>query len=295
MTERPKLLPAFVLASCLAVGFGLVWAICYAWTGQAAFIWLRLPWAAEKIVVTAKGKPLIQYYENRDSHKERYRDLDGDPVTVRFGDGWTQAQATVQPPAGKPPFVWECDWAQRIRIFQGPEKTYWHFVHDGKRNGTGYFVGFDTKRDNLRIGFIGTGGFRQTMVPQQERFPVDGMKFRDSVAIRGYMRGNLSYEYGFYEFRSVKPESPETLPAWCVYLASGSRVYEIDLLQQSGRLLLETNEPIESANYYYDREFRQLFLMVRFADRVALIDRKGQQLFSAAIPRQPASQPAPVV
>ena len=40
----------------------------------------------------------------------------------------------------------------------------WFFVHDGKPEGAGYFVGYE-RVSNRRVGFIGLSGFRSDPVP----------------------------------------------------------------------------------------------------------------------------------
>ena len=49
----------------------------------------------------------------------------------------------------------------------------WFFVHDGKPDGAGYFVGYE-RVSNRRVGFIGLSGFRADPVPADEWIPVRG-------------------------------------------------------------------------------------------------------------------------
>ena len=47
----------------------------------------------------------------------------------------------------------------------------WFFVHDGKPDGAGYFVGYE-RTSNRRVGFIGMSGFRTGPVPAADWIPV---------------------------------------------------------------------------------------------------------------------------
>ena len=47
----------------------------------------------------------------------------------------------------------------------------WFFVHDGKPDGAGYFVGYE-RESNRRVGFIGMSGFRSDPVPAADWIPV---------------------------------------------------------------------------------------------------------------------------
>ena len=49
----------------------------------------------------------------------------------------------------------------------------WFFVHDGKPQGSGYFVGYERVSNRL-VGFIGLAGSRSHSVPAGERIPVRG-------------------------------------------------------------------------------------------------------------------------
>src|SRR5207248_386496 len=63
----------------------------------------------------------------------------------------------------------ETGWDQRIRSFTdyGFPAVYWYFVCEGQPDGTGYFVGYDSK-SRARVGFLGTAGFRTETLPSEE-------------------------------------------------------------------------------------------------------------------------------
>ena len=66
-------------------------------------------------------------------------------------------------------------WAERLKAFVNEREptVNWFFVHDGKPDGAGYFVGYE-RESNRRVGFIGLSGFRSDPVPAAEWIPVRG-------------------------------------------------------------------------------------------------------------------------
>ena len=58
----------------------------------------------------------------------------------------------------------------------------WYFQHNGKLEGSGYFVGYDFK-SFLCIGYIGRNGFRHDEPPEDEQFPVDGRQMENNSSV----------------------------------------------------------------------------------------------------------------
>ena len=66
----------------------------------------------------------------------------------------------------------------------------WYFVHDGKLNGHGYYVGYD-KIAKAKIGYIGRDGFRPDEPPLEGQFPVDGRRMSNRYSYGGTSMVNL--------------------------------------------------------------------------------------------------------
>jgi len=162
--EKLLLLRRLFSATVLGTGFGVIWLIGVAVLGTIVLqkYFREEPVAREKIEVRADGTPLI---EMRRGHEvEGYRDLDGRPIVV------AGQPVLIQPVmlTGSEDvegieyfFRWgRIDWDWRLKAFEDDQhqSNHWYFVHNGRENGAGYFVGYNWA-NNQRIGFIGESGF----------------------------------------------------------------------------------------------------------------------------------------
>ncbi len=93
----------------------------------------------------------------------------------------------------------------------------WFFVHDGKPEGAGYFVGYE-RMSNRRVGFIGLSGFRSDPVPADEWIPVRGALIMD------YSHWSSAPRW-IYSGRVQVPRVDQSdLPPRLVYVPSGNRL-----------------------------------------------------------------------
>ena len=81
-------------------------------------------------------------------------------------------------------FTFPLDGNARIARFADcrTPANLWYFLHDGARDGRGYFVGYDSK-SKLCVGFIGRDGFRPDQPPVEQWFPMDGVKLASGMAL----------------------------------------------------------------------------------------------------------------
>ena len=86
-------------------------------------------------------------------------------------------------------FSRQAGWAERLTAFVNEREptVNWFFVHDGKPDGAGYFVGYE-RTSNRRVGFIGMSGFRSGPVPAADWIPVRGETDMSSAPVSIYSR-----------------------------------------------------------------------------------------------------------
>ena len=155
-----------VLATILSIGFA---AICY-----LASMWVLnvysedSQWAGEQLRFLPDGTPRVVFFPDGQRGGDHYRDLQGNSVPPPEG-GIGGLRNCSSLPAHPPQQAVDLDWDERVRSFADGRwpATYWYFVSDGRRDGAGYFVGYDSK-SNACVGYLGTAGFRNQPLPAEE-------------------------------------------------------------------------------------------------------------------------------
>ncbi|HEV8068461.1 MAG TPA: hypothetical protein VGP76_12045 [Planctomycetaceae bacterium] len=241
------LLRRLLSAMVLATGFGVLWLIAVAVLGtivlEACF--RGEPRVRESIVVRSDGQLLIETRRGR--AVEGYRDLDGRPFA---GPG----QPALILPIGLVGAQYQegidyflrsgrVDWNWRLKAFEDDQhaSNHWFFVHDGKENGSGYFVGYHWATFE-RVGFIGDSGFRRNPLPAQQGIPVG----RDLLIWSQWSSARMEQDSGQVERERYQIKS--RIPSHLVYVPSGNRVRLVDLAQQSVRTVFEGDSPIVGIN-----------------------------------------------
>ncbi|HXY33863.1 MAG TPA: hypothetical protein VEI07_06515 [Planctomycetaceae bacterium] len=243
--ESLLLLRRLLAATVVATGFGTLWLIAVAVFGTIILdtFFSGESRARETIVVRSDGEPLIE--TRRARAVEGYRDLDGHP---HAGPG----QPLIQPVA----VLWgskieegieyffrsgRVDWNWRLRAFEDDQhqSNHWFFIHDGKDNGAGYFVGYNWATLE-RLGFIGESGFSPDPLPRTEWIPVG----RDLMIWTQWSSVQLEFDSGQVERRTYQIKS--RVPSHLVYVPSGNRLRLVDLAQRTVRTVFEAKLPIES-------------------------------------------------
>ena len=108
----------------------------------------------------------------------------------------------------------------------------WYFLHDGARDGRGYFVGYHSQ-SKLCVGFIGRDGFRPDQPPVEQWFPMDGAKL---ACIR--------HSPTRLRVLATITTMPADSPAWKVDMISGTQLLEVDLRSGSVTTLMESPDLI---------------------------------------------------
>jgi hypothetical protein len=147
----------------------------------------------------------------------------------------------------------------------------WYFVHDGKRDGAGYFVGY-ALASNRRIGFIGMAGFRPQPVPAAEWIPVRGELISD------YSNWSSLPLWVNSGQRWPQPQAGDLAPR-LVFVPSGQQLRVVDLASRTVTTAFETTEPIESAgipmlsSWSGGRAPKEPSILVRTREKIYTLDR----------------------
>ena len=297
-TQPPSIFRRLILATTLAVGFGMLWFVVVnvvdmvgaglfdAWPGSPA----RPP--RENLAVRADGTPLIASTP-RGVSKEEYRELNGravsDPEKLRLVDPlWMDAlrMDTLSRGSELYLFLFPFGWEDRLKLFVDDQhkSLSWFFVHDGKNFGTGYFVGYD-RADSRIVGFIGQRGFTSNPVPTDERFPVrfelmGGVPFWSAAKIR-LSQGTLLDE-GLL---------PTPIPSRQVYVPARNRLYLVDLSTRTVQIVFESPEmiasfsvPLESPSTDAGQPSRGLIQLVRTSGHLHWLNRQHEVSRTFSIP-----------
>lgn len=237
--RKMGLVQPLIQATMLALGFTAVWGLLGMWAMEVAVYVAHSGQDREELAFLADGTPLMEYWNDEQNRARRYSDLKGNAVTPpQEGD----RNAWLFPshfPAKLPERAARGDvsWGERIRSMTDGRSpaTVWHFVTDGRPNGTAYFVGYDSESHSC-IGYLGTGGFRKGPLPPEEQIsfggPVDGTRSRVCFQDRGLSYGGGRFGIARSPHGFVSP--------WDVYvLGCGGKLYHADLQNRTVRLVLE--------------------------------------------------------
>jgi hypothetical protein len=273
------------LAIVLAIGFGTVFALVVVW---GASIWESLHATSgsyENLIVRADGTPLIQ----RTTY-DRYQQivtlhaLDGSQVAPRdmaSADSLTGAALGT----GRQNIHFPLEGNARIEEFNDRQSppNFWYFIHDGARDGRGYFVGYNS-RNKLCVGFIGRNGSCSEEPPVEQWFPMDGFKMASRA---GFSRSIRSDSWNGSDH--VLDFSP-----YKIAMISGNQLIEVDLQERSVRPLLKsanvmsmgmlTTPPISKAGEEKRHADLREKRAVRTADQVFVLDASEKLSSTYVIP-----------
>ncbi len=241
-----SLLRQVVWAATLATGFGTLWFAIVLWVGtsmQEEWRGGRRYWPPrEALEVRSDGTLLISTTRWEDRPQTTYRDLSGRAQDVPDRSDLLAAVATAGEHRTPVFFSSQLGWEQRLKPFLNEREptVNWFFVHDGKPEGAGYFVGYE-RVSNRCAGFIGLSGFRSQPVPAAEWIPV---------------RGELVGDYSIWSSAALSIYSGRAwvaraqswdVPPRLVYVPSGNVLRLVDLAARTVTTVFETAEPIEAS------------------------------------------------
>jgi hypothetical protein len=274
-----------LLASLLATGFFPVWITAGVWIANICEQIASTDRVGRSFGILRDGTPVIMEYT---SDKRTIRDLDGNVVAPeRTNEALYGRQVQVYLPARAPQPSRVDDWNLRIRAFSdGPRPaTYWYLIADGRPDGTAYFVGYDSESKS-RVGFIGTAGFRQSPLPEDELIPFSG----PAAAVQARLIGSQGAVYStrfpltFAEWRGPAGYVSQ----WDAYvLGRDQAIYHFDLRSRSAEvgmrgIAVESSAFVASPNNFASGT--ALSPAVRTDDAVIVLDVHGREQRRYPIP-----------
>ncbi len=273
MTDLRERLSAFGLGLLLAIGAGVLWGIAVA-----------LGWAFIEECLLARDNRISRLHVLKDGTlissaysgsigRWTYRKLDG--TVTDNSPGFVPETYLAAPPRGNPQ-ARSLTWAGRIVQLYGPQKAneVWYFVHDGKPDGRGCFVGYDIDAKH-KIGYIGRDGFSQAEPPADEQFPVSIERM-----------GNVSICYlPWYEEKDHRGAGFGSIP----FLIADDGLIRIDVQNRTtstcwkGEGLIyaaQVAETLPSEPRWVDSRS----ILLRTRDQVLVLDLRGRQKDAYPIP-----------
>jgi hypothetical protein len=284
---RKGVFQPLVLATVLALGFMAVCSAVDSWIisgyrEDAASV-------GENLGFLPDGSPVVASHPDGLSGAVYFRDLQGNPVTLTRDALGTILHGDLLP-ANPPQSSDDLPWDDRFRLLGDARMpaTHWYFLSDGRRDGTGYFVGYDGS-SKICIGYLGTSGFSTEPLSSMELFPFGGTASSPSnsrlvvESERGYANG------AFFVGRRSSGKAPQGyLNPWDAYIfGRDGKIYHVDLQARSVRVILEdprlrcvaTSAHVESAN-----DGALFRLVARTDDAILVMNVNGKPLARYPIP-----------
>lgn len=292
MNTRNAIVGALGLAALLALGFGAVWGGATLWALDIARNLTQGDVVYEDLYIQIDGTPVIQQSQGRRFVERTVRTLEGVPLTEFSPVG----AAALAPPAADS-FV-GLVWQQRLYGFSvgTSPPQFWYFVHDGRGDGRGYFVGYDSE-SHVLLGYVGKNGGQRDPPTREEQFAVPG---RLLDAPYGQFRAvtHDGYHFGFEPDTGYAIRGPEPRPDTKVHLIAGEEVVEVNLSRQSVRPLIKAADAVsvgvtmkllpETAKAGQAKT--ETVLVVRGRERLLFVDEKQSER-SVPLPEELRSEP----
>ncbi len=285
MTAQRGLIRPMILGILLGVGFAIAWGMVNTWVltivqqtaTRRGFEHLFFSKDGKAIIVSIEGGRFgyIQLYDLT----RNLLDISDDDISRATIALLARSEAT---------FFEEPSWRNRVRSFADNHNPpiYWYFVSDGKKDGSAYLVGYNSWT-KTRIGFLGTGGFREHSLPAEEHFSFPW--HQESLSRRVICQQEHYNDYGYVKYPYHAYGNSTDLPSWYVYIhAADNIIYRADLEKRSVQIALE-RLPIWSMALFPELipNSRPLYrLIVRTDDTVILFNGHNELLRKFPIPQE---------
>jgi hypothetical protein len=282
---RKDVFQPLVLATILSIGFAAICCLASMWVLNVYSE--DTPWAGEQLRFLPDGTPRVAFFPDGRRGGDHYRDLQGNPTPPPEA-GIGRLLNCCSLPAHPPQQASDLDWDERVRSFADGRwpAIYWYFVSDGRPDGAGYFVGYDSK-SNVRVGYLGTAGFRDEPLPAEELFPFNGPAWDAKTRLLGHPGQNGSpTSHPVSQSRAGPP--PGFVSEWDVYVfGRDGKLYHADLQARTVHVALESSRlrsavfsaaPPDAARWMLFR------LTARTEDALLVLDAQGQELVRYPIP-----------
>ncbi len=271
-----------LLAGLLGIGFAFIWCVLFVLLASVTYgssgvqSWERLRFQLD-------GTPVIQ-------SERGFHDMAGNAVDANDPKTFLM-EAYLHAGADQSANALRATWDQCLRSFadQSQPPTIWYFIANGQSHGSAYLVGYSVE-SNLRIGFIGTSGFRADEPPPQERFPFDGgVNFGRYHAGIGQKVLSPQQPYGVQAGRPLPnmfdSQSRPGVRELVFIQADDDKIYQIDLTRRIVNVVLE-NERIVSMQWIHEPAVypKPAGLAVRTTDAVLMLNERLERTNRFVLP-----------
>lgn len=251
--KRKGLTQSLVLATVLAAGFAAVWGVVALWAlevgthvvGGITSDEIVIPLRAA-LLFLSDGTPVVSYQAA--GRNRQLRDLQGNPVAEPDSEHPFLHLASLPAKFTAGDGSEELSWDQRIHSFaDGQMPTgYWYFICDGRRDGAGYFVGYDSE-SHACLGYLGRAGSREGPLPVEELIPFSGAVPRFSGRLLCTQEDNIPPTEHPWNRRAGRAAhgSPST---WDVYvLGRDGKLYHADLQKRTIQVAFDSSPVLSAA------------------------------------------------
>jgi hypothetical protein len=292
--KKKGLAHSLVLAGVLAVGFLVVWGLIAFWALQVSThvvagispntVMIQLKAA---LFFLPDGTPVVGHQES-DVHRE-LRDLQGNPVAEPDGVHPFLTLASLPAKAATPSLEDELSWDQRINSFADGRVPhgFWYFVADGRCDGSGYFVGYDSENRSC-LGYLGLGGLREGPVPSEERIPFAGSASGPQTGLQGRLLCNQTGYARHPRFNRTGHAGKGSVSSSDVYVhGPDGKLYHADLQKRTIHVAFDRSPFVSAAltagvfDAAHGLPYRPA---VRTSDAVLVLDEQGGMLKRFPIP-----------
>jgi hypothetical protein len=279
MLKKTNLLESLGLAIVLSVGFGVIWMIAGLWCALGLTTKVNRD-DSESITVYQDGPVIVRV--NYFSQERSYLSLDR--TKIEKPQSLTAFPMQFEGTRSLNNVKFPLEGSDRIACLSdgSDPPNYWYFVHDGKRAGKGYFVGFNSQSKNC-LGYVGQKGLTQDMPPQGDWFPLDGRR------LSGYdIPGLKPAQHAVYQPNPVlSPYEGTPRPV----LISNDRLQQIDLQSGAATDLMKSPDMVSLyvsplPQKYHEKYYADMGngVFLRTADRVLIFDTVKKHDISFALP-----------
>jgi hypothetical protein len=241
---RNGILRPLTLAVVLALGFAAVWGVAGLYLFEIGFALASEDAGNWYLFYLADGTVLKVHGYGPLGGRE-YFDLDGNPVadpeTERLQELHVTSILAELPVQGG-----AANWRDRLRLIADGRRpaNFWYFVADGRPDGAGYFVGYDSQSRQC-IGYLGTAGFRSSPLPAAEHIPFGGKASGHETCLLCTQPQYQAVDYPHHDVGGRAARG--SVSTWDAYLLTpGGRIYHADLHARTIRVAVE-DEQIRSA------------------------------------------------
>jgi hypothetical protein len=286
---RKVVFQPLMLAAMLALDFMAVCVLMDSWiiSGYREDV----AGVGENLGFRPDGTPLIASHPDGSQGGLHFRDLQGNSVTLTAEDMNASLRGCLlqaNPPQGSDDLAWD-DRVQTLADGRLPA-TIWYFVTDGRREGAGYFVGYDSD-SKVRIGYLGTAGFCKEALPAEGWFPFGGTTnpFNNSRLVSG-LHGHATYGIN-YAVNSSGGRAPQGfLNGWDAYIfGRDGKIYHADLQARAVHVILENSQlrSVTTSAWSEDANRGVLWrLAARTDDAILVLNAQGKPLARYPIPEE---------